>query len=763
MLADAAGPELAVTDLRELTPPEQDDALRQALEHAASVPIALGEGPLWRARLIRLAPDLQVLAITVHHLVFDGWSRDVLYRDLGLAYRTARDGVPAEPEPLAVQYPDYAAWSAAQARRRSGSDLAWWLEHLAGAPLVVDLPRDAARPPVRTFTGARAQLTLGPAPAAAVRAVALAAGTTCFAVLLAAFAQLISRLTGQRDLIIGTPAADRGPAAFEPLIGLCLHMLPLRLTISDDDSFDDHLRRTAAELSAVLAHPHAPAERITESLGQQRDLSRNPLFQVLFNAYDFTSARLELDGLAASPEPEGMSGALFDLTLYVSERAERFELRAVYNADLYTAARIDALLAAYGQLTGELTARPGRPVAFASARPAAAGLPDASEPLPGQAGPGALERVLAAAARTPGAVAVTGAGGELRYRDLLALANRVSAALAGAGVRAGDAVAVLAARDVSLPAILLGVLASGARWLILDPSPGDPRIARQLAAARVTALIRVPGAELPRSLPAGVAVLEAGAFAAGADPEAVTAAAAGVTAVPPAMRGYLSLTSGTTGEAKIVTTSDRPLGHFLGWYPAAFGLGPADRFAMLSGLGHDPLLRDAFTPLAVGGRLCVPEQRWLRDPARLAGWLRAEQVTVVHVTPQAARLLAAVSGPGALPRLRLIALGGDLATTADAIRLRAIAPAARILNCYGTTETPQDPGLARDQPRRPRTRRPRTVRSCRAGTAAAGRARHRGRPAARGRSRRAPGRGGGARGRSDQEPAPRRRVRERRR
>ncbi len=158
----------------------------------------------------------------------------------------------------------------------------------------------------------------------------------------------------------------------------------------------------------------------------------------------------------------------------------------------------------------------------------------------------------------------------------------------------------------------------------------------------------------------------------------------------PDTRGYLALTSGTTGEPVPVLAAERPLAHFLAWYPARFGLGPDDRFALLSGLGHDPALRDMFTPMVTGARLCVPEQAWLPDPVRLAGWLRDEQVTVLHLTPPLARLLAAAGRP--LPAVRLIALGGDQATFGDVAAIREIAPAARVVSFYGTTETPQAHG-----------------------------------------------------------------------
>ena len=287
-----------------------------------------------------------------------------------------------------------------------------------------------------------------------------------------------------------------------------------------------------------------------------------------------------------------------------------------------------------------------------------------------------VERAYGIAAARPDAVAVAGPAGRLSYRSAAALAVAATAAVSAAGAAEGDVVAVLAARDIRLPAVLLGVLASGASWVVLDPDAPSGVLARQLAAIQVRAVISFAGPL------AGRPVIDAGELTAADGAPFVTGT--------PDTRGYLALTSGTTGEPAPVRATERPLAHFLAWYPARFGLGPEDRFALLSGLGHDPSLRDMFTPMVTGARLCVPAQAWLPDPVRLAGWLRDERVTVLHLTPPLARLLAMAGR--ALPAVRLIALGGDQATFGDVAELRGLAPAARIVSFYGTTETPQAHG-----------------------------------------------------------------------
>ena len=346
----------------------------------------LAAGPPWRAMLIKLAPEDHILALTIHHIVFDGWSQHILYRDLATAYRAALDaGIPATP--ARPSFTGYVAALAARQATRAGPDTAWWTEHLSGAPHVLDLPRDRPRPPVQTFHGASSQIELAGPAAGRVRDLAASLGATSFAVLLAGFGQLLRRLTGQHDLLAGTPFADRGDPAFHDVAGFFLHILPLRLRITDEASFAGHVLRCRDEIAAAAAHTGAPLDRIVSSAGIPRDLARTPLIQILFNAYDFTAARLGLPGITAEPMQPGLPGSLFDLTLYAGDRGEAIDLRAVYNLDLYDASRIDALLAGFAFLLTELTAHPDRPAGQASLRPPGTALPDWDAPRPDWHGP----------------------------------------------------------------------------------------------------------------------------------------------------------------------------------------------------------------------------------------------------------------------------------------------------------------------------------------------------------------------------------------
>ncbi len=276
--------------------------------------------------------------------------------------------------PLSTTFADYVTWRADRDQRRAEADLDWWTTKLGDAPLVVDLPRDRARPPVQTYTGRTAHATVDSATSEAVTRLATTLATPPSTVLLAAFGELLRRLTGRRDLVIGTPAADRRHLAFHDLVGFFVEIMPLRLRPDPVTDFADQVRACRDVVLDALAHPATPLDKIVDALATQRDPSRAPLVQVLFNVYNFPEPRLRLPGVTTEAIRPSMPGSPFDLTVYVVRREDRFAVDVLYNPDLFDAARIEALLAAYTELVGALTAAPDRAVGLA--RDAAAGRRD---------------------------------------------------------------------------------------------------------------------------------------------------------------------------------------------------------------------------------------------------------------------------------------------------------------------------------------------------------------------------------------------------
>ena len=317
----------------------------------------LATGPAWLATLYRLASHEHVLAITVHHAVFDGWSQAPLYTDLATAYRQALTGATPQLPPLRATYADYAVWRDRRDRAKGTADLAWWTQHLAGAPTVLDLPRDRPRPAVQTYTGTETSVTFPPHVDTAVRAAATRLHTTTAGVLLAGLAELLRRLTGQPDHVLGAIVADRTHAELDDAIGFFIDTVPVRLR-AGGGSFADAVHANAAGLRDATAHPAAPLDRIVDALGVPRDTSRAPLVQVLFNVLNFEEPRLSLSGVDTETIPVPKPGSPFDLTVYVTERHGRLAFDTVHNPDLFDTARIDALLTDLAELVGALAQTP---------------------------------------------------------------------------------------------------------------------------------------------------------------------------------------------------------------------------------------------------------------------------------------------------------------------------------------------------------------------------------------------------------------------
>jgi amino acid adenylation domain-containing protein len=685
-VADPAPVRIRVDDLSALPERDREAAADRLLDEEARTPIALTGGPLWRVRLLHLGQDVHVIVMTVHHIIFDGWSQSVLYRELGEAYRRLLAGEsPGDDDPPAVTFADYTARAQGLAEQADPADVEWWRQHLAGAPTTLDLPRDRPRSAVLSFAGSTRELAVDAETAARVARLTSAEGTTASAVLLAVLGVLLRRLTGHTDLVVGVPVADRGEADFEDLIGFFIRTLPLRLSADDEAAFTDMVRQCGHELAMARQHADVPLERIVEVIGGDRDLARNPLFQVMFNVYNFAEAHLDLGSPRVSSRKAGIPGSFVDLTVYVVLGEGTMRIEAAYNTGLYDAGRVDAFLGSYLQLLRELAGEPGRAVSAASARPRAASLPDWSAPLPRlvPATPDLLSRVRLVARDQPDTVAVAGPDRTLTYADVIRISDAVAAAVRRAPARTGDVAAVLAAPAAILPAVLLGVLAAGARWVVLDRGWPREALSRRLSALAPRVLITCDDDPGTADLGPAVPVIDAAAYAAASE-------GGPIADVPAGERGYLSLTSGTTGEVKAVHAGEAPLAHFLNWYRDTFRFGPQDRFALLGNVAHDPLLREIFTPLTCGGTLLVPAAEVAADPLRLVSWLASERITVAHLTPQLGRLMTAGSGTSpALPDLRLVALAGDQLTAYDLAHLRRFAPRARLLNCYGTTETPQ--------------------------------------------------------------------------
>ncbi|WP_375341428.1 amino acid adenylation domain-containing protein [Lyngbya sp. CCY1209] len=685
---------LETVDLRDQSETEQKIKIEAALARTCETPFNFDRPPLMGTTLVRLSPSEHILIVAIHHIISDGWSMGILMGELGQLYAHHDRGEPLSLPELSVQYADFALW---QRRAVEGeiaaSQLAYWQEKLGGNLPVLELPTDYPRPPVQTFSGKKETRSLSPSSSRALKTFSQQQGVTPFMTLLATFQLLLSRHAGQEDLVVGTPIAGRNQVEVEPLIGFFVNTLVLRNQLSGNSRFKDLLNQIRSATLDAYANQDVPFEKLVEVLHPDRDLSYSPIFQVWFNSINLGDRNLKLPGLEVEPLTVPETHSLFDLNFYIREQPDRLKLELVYNADLFGRERMYRMLEAFEYLLGQVLETPELKVDEFSLLPPSARplLPDPTRP-PTAAWEGPLSTQFSQMARQiPQKIAVADAEGSWTYQALETRSNQLARALVEAGVSREDIVAIYADRAASLVAAILGVFKANAAFLILDPTyPGD-RLVTCLHLANPKALIRLPSApDFPPQLAEATANFPALSHLI-FDEKSL----ANYPGDPPDIESepddlaYIAFTSGSTGVPKGILGTHRPLAHFIRWHVRQFQLTAEDRFSLLSGLAHDPLLRDIFTPLTVGGTLEIPKADDIYSPDILSEWMRSRQIGVAHLTPALSQLLAEMGDRARLPDLRYLFFGGEKLKSRDIEKVRKLAPSATCVNFYGATETPQ--------------------------------------------------------------------------
>ncbi|OGQ77555.1 MAG: hypothetical protein A3F90_11830 [Deltaproteobacteria bacterium RIFCSPLOWO2_12_FULL_60_19] len=689
---------LPVANLQDYPEGERKARAERLVAEEARRPFDLARGPLLRSQVLRLGAEEHILVMTMHHSVSDGWSMGVFFRELSALYQAFSTEKPSPLPDLPIQYADFAVWQREWLERKvQASQLSYWRRQLAGAPPVLELPTDHPRPPAQTYFGAKESLILSKDLTEALKALSRREGATLFMTLLAAFQLLLSRYSGQDDIVVGAPIAGRNRMEIEGLIGFFLNNLALRTDLSGNPSFRELLGRVRRVALGAYTHQDLPFEKLLEELRPARDLSRTPLFQVYFNMND-AEGRLELPGLTAEPMSSLEPLSKFDFTLYVREQAGKIRFNLVYNVDIFERDRMVELLGQLEHLLSQIAENPDRRIGnFSLVTPAAeGGLPNPARRLD-DAWKGAVHTQFTRQAdRFPQRPAVVDRWGSWSYRETDARGNRIARYLRASGIGPRDLVAIYGHRSAPLVWAVLGVLKAGAAFVILDPAYPAARLVECLRAAKPRGWFQIAAAgPLPDALEKFITVssircrleLSADPAAASRDPLTAYSIDDPGIAVGPDDLAYVAFTSGSTGRPKGILGRHGPLSHFLPWQETAFHLSGSDRFSMLSGLSHDPLQRDIFTPLWLGATILIPDPEIIGTPG-LARWMAEAQVTFAHLTPAVAELLTETAAPDCrITSLRYAFFVGDKLTRRDVARLRRLAPEAVCIASYGSTET----------------------------------------------------------------------------
>ncbi len=691
-----------VADLTQNPEDKREELAHQFIATEAHKPFDLAHGPLFRTQLLRISAEDHVLVMTVHHTVFDGWSMSVLWREFGAVYEAYRSGSPSPLPDLPIQYADFAAW---QKRLLEGpvrdSHTDYWRKQLAGNLRILELPADRSRQNEQTPRGARERLRLDPAVSEALKTLAQQAGCSLFMTLLAAFQILLYRITGQNDILVGTPVAGRNQKELESLIGFFVNTVVMRGQLSGELTFREFMARVRNTVLDAHAHQDLPFEQLVGALDAKPDLNRTPLFQVFYNHLNLPTSLARVEGLKIEPFGEFEVESKFDLTLYSCEQGNSIDLLLLYNANLFDRLRMSTLLDQFANLLKQVAEDPsGRLDSYSLVAGAGAeALPDPTAPLALRWAGSVPARFLEHAVRSHVRIAVEDSDAAWTYGDLERLSAGLAARLYGYGVNRGDTVAVYAHRSAPLVLALLGVLRAGGAFCILNPDYPPARLVRWIRQVKPKAWIQIAAAGAPPQ-EVNSALHEF------ADERCISLPSADKTLSMPELAGrlqseieldpdgpaYLTFTSGTTSEPKCIVGTHRPVSHFLDWHSTEFGLNETDRFSVLSGLAHDPLLRDVFTPLWAGGTVCVPSADEILSPGRLAVWMSRQKITITHLTPALGALLSEgqiTQSISPVLTLRYAFFGGDVLHARDVAAIREVAPHAQCVNFYGTTETPQ--------------------------------------------------------------------------
>jgi amino acid adenylation domain-containing protein len=684
---------LTVIDLTKLRRADQEVEKIKSAE--AQKPFDIAAGPLLRATLVRLSQNRNILLLTMHHIISDGWSMGVLLRELGALYSAYSTGAePALPE-LTIQYADFAVWQRERLASSLDQQLSFWKQQLEGAPAVLQLPTDRARPAIQTFRGARHSLLLSKELSNSLRDFSRTQQVTPFMTLLAALSVLLSRYTDQEDMVIGSPIVNRPRTETETLIGFFLNTLALRTRPAKHSTFRELLENTRDMVLGAFANRDLPFEMLVEALNPARDASRTPLFQVFLNFLNFADDRVSLPRLTAeSISPAGVwsqpdqSWSQFDMTLYARDFEEQLQFILVYNSDLFDRARMVTMLDQLRLLLDQIVTAPDKQISDYSLLDAEsqAKLPDPRITISEPRLEPIIETIFALAAQAPGNTAICKGEQKWTYRELASRAEQIARTLVAGGLPKGEVVAVIGPPGFGLIAGMLGVFRSGGVLLTLDPNLPSERqqlMLREAGARRALYVAESEAEDIRIRKTFSLALRRIG------ENDDASTSNTELPRIDPNDPAYLFFTSGTTGVPKGVLGCHKGLSHFLNWQREQFAIGPEDSCAQLTGLSFDVVLRDIFLPLTSGASLHLPDVATEVGTSRILSWLERRKIIALHTVPTVAQTwLNDVPEGVSLRSLRWAFFAGEPLNDSLIARWRAAFPeSGKIVNLYGPTET----------------------------------------------------------------------------
>lgn len=693
VICQTAEVQIRFTDLSTLPADAREQEATHIALHEARMPFDLSRGPLFRPSLLKLGEADHVLLLTFHHIIFDGWSGRVFMRELLSGYAAIASGKNAAGSDLPLQYTDYVVWQREHlSDERLQKHLDYWRAKLSSAPAVMELPTDFPRPIRQSFRGAKSVITLSSGLVRSLKQLSQSEGVTLFMTLLAGFNVLLARHTGQEDIVVGSPVAGRNRVELEHLIGLFVNTLALRTDVSGNPSFRELLGRVRETTLGAYSHQDVPFERIVDELKPERDLSRNPIFQVMFALQNMPAQAPSLPGLEITSFSSGdRASSKFDLMLSAVETSEGMRLAFEYCTDLFEAATIARMADHFENLLATIVANPDQSVSSLPMLSAA----ESHQLLYGwNEGRGyAVDRCIhqlfeAQVKRVPGNSALVFEGQAMSYAELHARSNQLARYLRRMGVGPDVLVGLCTERSLDLVVAIVGTLKAGGAYLPLDPRYPKDRLAFMLEDAKPAVVITQH--ELKEIFPAvngQVIALDtewpeieresAEEFASGAGPENLA---------------YVIYTSGSTGRPKGCQITHANVVRLFAATDDWFHFNERDVWTMFHSYAFDFSVWELWGALIYGGKLVVVPYLLSRSPEEFYRLLESEGVTVLNQTPSSFWQLMQVEeqlGRAGQLALRYVIFGGE------ALEMKSLKPwferhgdrSPQLVNMYGITET----------------------------------------------------------------------------
>ncbi|MBD2194868.1 MULTISPECIES: non-ribosomal peptide synthetase [Calothrix] len=706
---------ISIVDFKALSATQQEIATQQLAQQQAIEPFDLATEALIRATLVVLNDTEHILLVCMHHVVSDGWSMGVFIQELAALYNAYSQGQQSPLALLSIQYADFAIW---QRNWLQGdvlqSQLSYWEQQLANAPALLALPTDRPRPAIQTFTGSYQQFALSVELTDKLVKLSQEQGCTLFMTLLAAYDTLLYRYTGQSDILVGTPIANRDRSEIEGLIGFFVNTLVMRSNLAGNPSFSELLNRVREMAMDAYAHQNLPFEMLVDALQPERDLSYTPLFQVMFALQNAPMSQIELAGLTVTPLTAESSTAKFDLSLSMQNTADGLVGVWEYSTDLFDASTIERMVGHFVTLLESIVANPEQKIAQ---------LPlltqteqhqllvewnntQADYPLDN-----CIHQLFEAQVeRTPDAVAVVFENQKLTYHQLNCRANQLADYLRSLGVKPDTLVGICVERSLEMVIGLLSILKAGGAYLPLDPDYPQERLSFMLQDAQVSVLLTQQ--HLSETLPKHQAKLvcldtDWHLIAEYSQENAITDVQASQLRENPTTEhenpsfhapcpmphahsqannlAYVIYTSGSTGQPKGVMLTHRNLCNHMLWMQETFPLSETDKVLQKTPFSFDASVWEFYAPLLVGGQLLLAQPGGHADAAYLLNVIAQQQVTTVQFVPSLLRILLEQGGIESCDSLKQVFCGGEVLPVALQEGLLSKLD-VNLYNLYGPTE-----------------------------------------------------------------------------